>query len=128
MQTQPVVQSFAVGFSPISVFFPVQRTGPANTKGNHMIDYLVLTGCGLTRSDAAKVLPPVLLVCQRGCKWSANLLQYKHHQMTMLSHRLFLPHIIICIIVQIAIITTMLFLLSYLSATVTYVELSTCDW
>ena len=40
-----------------------------------MMDYLVLAGCGLTRSDAAKVLPPVLLVCQRGCKWSANLLQ-----------------------------------------------------
>ena len=31
MQPQPVVRSFAVGFSPISVFFPVQRTGPANT-------------------------------------------------------------------------------------------------
>ena len=31
MQPQPVVWSFAVGFSPISVFFPVQRTGPANT-------------------------------------------------------------------------------------------------
>ena len=37
-----------------------------------MMDYLVLAGCGLTRSDAAKVLPPVLLVCQRGCKQSAN--------------------------------------------------------
>ena len=31
VQLQPVVRSFAVGFSPISVFFPVQRTGPANT-------------------------------------------------------------------------------------------------
>ena len=31
VQPQPVVQSFAVGFSPISVFFPVQWTGPANT-------------------------------------------------------------------------------------------------
>ena len=41
-----------------------------------MMDYLVLTGCGLTRSDAAKVLPPVLLVCQRGCKRSADPLQY----------------------------------------------------
>ena len=40
------------------------------------MDYLVLAGCGLTRSDAAKVLPPVLLVCQRGCKRSANPLQY----------------------------------------------------
>ena len=36
------------------------------------MDYLVLAGCGLTRSDAAKVLPLVLLVCQRGCKRSAN--------------------------------------------------------
>ena len=36
------------------------------------MDYPVLAGCGLTRSDAAKVLPLVLLVCQRGCKWSAN--------------------------------------------------------
>ena len=41
------------------------------------MDYPVLAGCGLTRSDVAKVLPPVLLVCQRGCKWSANLLQEK---------------------------------------------------
>ena len=40
-----------------------------------MMDYPVLAGCGLTRSDAAKVLPPVLLVCQRGCKQSANPLQ-----------------------------------------------------
>ena len=40
-----------------------------------MMDYLVLAGCGLTRSDAAKVLPLVLLVCQRGCKQSTNLLQ-----------------------------------------------------
>ena len=40
-----------------------------------MMDYPVLAGCRLTRSDAAKVLPPVLLVCQRGCKWSANPLQ-----------------------------------------------------
>ena len=39
------------------------------------MDYPVLAGCGLTRSDAAKVLPPVLLVCQRGCKRSANPLQ-----------------------------------------------------
>ena len=39
------------------------------------MDYPVLAGCGLTRSDAAKVLPPVLLVCQRGCKQSANPLQ-----------------------------------------------------
>ena len=31
VQPQPVVRSFAVGFSPISVFFPVQRTGPVNT-------------------------------------------------------------------------------------------------
>ena len=31
VQPQPVVRSFAVGFSPISVFFPVQWTGPANT-------------------------------------------------------------------------------------------------
>ena len=31
MQPQPVVRSFAVGFSSISVFFPVQQTGPANT-------------------------------------------------------------------------------------------------
>ena len=31
VQPQPVVRSFAVGFSPISVFFPVQRTEPANT-------------------------------------------------------------------------------------------------
>ena len=31
VQPQPVVRSFAVGFSLISVFFPVQRTGPANT-------------------------------------------------------------------------------------------------
>ena len=31
VQPQPVVRSFAVGFSSISVFFPVQRTGPANT-------------------------------------------------------------------------------------------------
>ena len=37
-----------------------------------MMDYPVLAGCGLTRSDAAKVLPLVLLVCQRGCKRSAN--------------------------------------------------------
>ena len=39
------------------------------------MDYPVLAGCGLTRLDAAKVLPPVLLVCQRGCKRSANPLQ-----------------------------------------------------
>ena len=32
VQPQPVVRSFAVGFSPISVFFPVQRTRPANTR------------------------------------------------------------------------------------------------
>ena len=32
VQLQRVVRSFAVGFSSISVFFPVQRTGPANTK------------------------------------------------------------------------------------------------
>ena len=38
------------------------------------MDYPVLAGCGLTRLDAAKVLPPVLLVCQRGCKQSTNLL------------------------------------------------------
>ena len=44
-----------------------------------MMDYPVLAGCGLTRSDAAKVLPLVLLVCQRGCKRSANLLQYLSH-------------------------------------------------
>ena len=31
VQLQPVVLSFAVGFSSISVFFPVQWTGPANT-------------------------------------------------------------------------------------------------
>ena len=31
VQLQPVVRSFAVGFSPISVFFPVQQTGSANT-------------------------------------------------------------------------------------------------
>ena len=37
--------------------------------------YLVLPGCGLTRLDAAKVLPLVILVCQRGCKLSANPLQ-----------------------------------------------------
>ena len=36
------------------------------------MDYPVLAGWGLTRSDAAKVLPPVLLVCQRGCKRSAS--------------------------------------------------------
>ena len=35
VQPQPVVWSFAVGFSPISVFFPVQRTGPANTIHTH---------------------------------------------------------------------------------------------
>ena len=29
-----MVQSFAVGFSSISVFFPVQPTGPVNTNGN----------------------------------------------------------------------------------------------
>ena len=40
-----------------------------------MMDYPVLAGCGLTRLDAAKVLPPVLLVCQRGCKQSTNPLQ-----------------------------------------------------
>ena len=34
----------------------------------------VLAGCGLTSLDAAEVLPLVLLVCQRGCKWSTNLL------------------------------------------------------
>ena len=39
------------------------------------MDYPVLAGCGLTRSDAAKVLPLVLLVCQRGCKRSTNPLQ-----------------------------------------------------
>ena len=33
-----------------------------------MMDYLVLAGCGLTRSDAAKVLPLVLLVCHRRCE------------------------------------------------------------
>ena len=31
VQRQPVVWSFAVGFSSISVFFPAQQTGPANT-------------------------------------------------------------------------------------------------
>ena len=31
VQLQLVVRSFAVGFSSISVFFPVQQTGPANT-------------------------------------------------------------------------------------------------
>ena len=31
VQPQPVVRSFAVGFSSISVFFPVQWTGPVNT-------------------------------------------------------------------------------------------------
>ena len=44
------------------------------------MDYPVLAGCGLTRLDAAKVLPPVLLVCQRGCKRSANPLQRVPHQ------------------------------------------------
>ena len=39
------------------------------------MDYPVLAGCGLTRLVAAKVLPLVFLVCQRGCKWSTNLLQ-----------------------------------------------------
>ena len=43
------------------------------------MDYLILAGCGLTRLDAAKVLPLVLLVCQRGCKWSTNPLQYLVH-------------------------------------------------
>ena len=31
VQPQPVVWSFAVGLNSISVFFPVQRTGPVNT-------------------------------------------------------------------------------------------------
>ena len=34
VQPQLVVRSFAVGFSSISVFFPVQQTGPANTTDN----------------------------------------------------------------------------------------------
>ena len=38
------------------------------------MDYPVLAGCGLTSLDAAKILPLVLLVCQRGCKQSTNLL------------------------------------------------------
>jgi hypothetical protein len=40
-----------------------------------MMDYSVLIGHGLTRLDAAKVLPLVLLVCQRGCKQPANPLK-----------------------------------------------------
>ena len=52
MQPQPVVRSFAVGFSPISVFFPVQQTGPANTneepgecaKGHHIFKWGVIVG------------------------------------------------------------------------------------
>ena len=48
------------------------------------MDYPVLAGCGLTRSDAAKVLPPVLLVCQRGCKRSANPL---HRHLVMVLRR-----------------------------------------
>ena len=41
VQPQPVVRSFAVGFSSISVFFPVQRTGPANTiYGDEFKDFL----------------------------------------------------------------------------------------
>ena len=38
------------------------------------MDYPVLAGCGLTSLDAAKILPLVLPVCQRGCKQSTNLL------------------------------------------------------
>ena len=37
-----------------------------------MMDYPVLAGCGLTRSDAAKVLPLVLLVCQRHLRQGPN--------------------------------------------------------
>ena len=42
VQPQPVVRSFAVGFSPISVFFPVQRTGPANTRGGHWMSLPII--------------------------------------------------------------------------------------
>ena len=48
------------------------------------MDYLVLAGCGLTRSDAAKVLPPVLLVCQRGCKHSTDPLQTYYASLSLL--------------------------------------------
>ena len=52
-QLRPVVQSFAVGFSSISVFFPVQQTGPANTRravgnsfniGDSIYQYFTLPG------------------------------------------------------------------------------------
>ena len=38
VQLQPVVRSFAVGFSSISVFFPVQWTGPVNTRWWYRLD------------------------------------------------------------------------------------------
>ena len=36
VQLQPVVQSFAVGFSSISVFFLVEQTGPVNTNYHNL--------------------------------------------------------------------------------------------
>ena len=42
VQLQPVVRSFAVGFSSISVFFPVLRTGPANTNLDSTKGVLIL--------------------------------------------------------------------------------------
>ena len=48
-----------------------------------MMDYLVFTGCGLIRSDAANILPLVLPVSQRGCKQSANLLHKVNQKQTV---------------------------------------------
>ena len=43
VQPQPVVQSFAVEFSSISVFFPVQWTGPANTSHHGCVVVIAFT-------------------------------------------------------------------------------------
>ena len=63
VQPQPVVRSFAVGFSPISVFSPVQRTGPANTSHCSVENPLLMDGIwDYDKLDSVSTLSALQLV------------------------------------------------------------------
>ena len=79
VQPQLVVRSFAVGFGPISVFFPVQWTGPVNTNRYCQNSCNVVTPtwagaslvtvAGDVASQRRFVMAGVVCVCLYGCGW-----------------------------------------------------------
>ena len=90
VQLQPVVQSFAVGFSSISVFFAVQRTVPVNTSWYPQIK-LPVTSWNPTGCPAA-----VNWIADREEVWcQSGISAFCHHsgaQMAVLSRKAVLPY------------------------------------